>query len=226
MPQLRRCSVPILLLAASCAHTPVLVPAPDAQRLPGQPAAAVASSEGVRVTVNSQRWKGQPADLDSIVTPLHVVVENGSQVPIRIRYQDFTLTNSQGLQSAAIPPFAIQRPGSRVIAVAPAFAADRFLLLRPYGPFYPGLPLWDGPFDWDPGFYDQYYATWEPSLPTPDMLNQALPEGVLRPSGRVAGFLYFHRVRKSDGRVTFAEDVIDANTRERIATLRIPLLVQ
>jgi hypothetical protein len=58
------------------------------------------------------------------------------------------------------------------------------------------------------------------------MLNQALPEGVLQPSGRIAGFLYFHRVRKSDGRVTFAEDVIDANTRERIATVRIPLLVQ
>ena len=80
----------------------------------------VASAEGVQVTVNSQRWKGQPGDLDSIVTPLHVVVENGSQVPIRIRYRDFTLTNSQGLQSAAIPPFAIQRPGSRVAAVAPA----------------------------------------------------------------------------------------------------------
>jgi hypothetical protein len=58
------------------------------------------------------------------------------------------------------------------------------------------------------------------------MLSQALPEGVLQPGGRVAGFLYFHRIRQSDGRVTFAEDVIDANTRERIATLRIPLLVQ
>src|SRR6202022_4943121 len=100
MPQLRRCSVPILLLAASCAHTPVLVPAPDAQRLPCQPAAAVASAEGVRVTVNSQRWKGQPADLDSIVTPLHVVVENGSQGPIGIGYGGFTLTNPRDWQRA------------------------------------------------------------------------------------------------------------------------------
>jgi hypothetical protein len=218
--------VPVLFVAAGCAHTPVLVPAPDAQRLPGQPAAAVASAGGVQVTVNSQRWKGQPSDLDSIVTPLHVAIENGGQAPIRIRYRDFTLTNSQGLQSAAIPPFAIQRPGSRVVAIAPAFPADRFLLLRPYGPYYPGVPLWPGPFDWDPFFYDQYYSSWEPSLPTPDMLNQALPEGVLQPGGRVAGFLYFRRISQSDGRVIFAEEVIDANTRERIATLRIPLLAK
>src|SRR3981081_50824 len=152
MPQLRRCFVPILFVAAGCAHTPVLVPAPEAQRLPGQPAAAVASAEGVQVTVNSQRWKGQPGDLDSIVTPLHVVVENGSRVPIRIRYRDFTLTNSQGLQSAAIPPFAIQRPGSRVVAVAPAFPADRFLLLRPYYPLYPRLPPRARPLRCDPTF--------------------------------------------------------------------------
>ena len=106
----------------------------------------------------------------------------------------------------------------------PGFAAHRFLLLRPYGRWYPAYPLWDGPFDWDPLFYDQFYATWEPPLPTPDMLNEAVPEGVLQPGGHLAGFLYFHKLKRNEGRVIFAEDVIDADTRQRIGTARIPLI--
>jgi hypothetical protein len=215
-----------LLLAAACAHTPRLAPAPEAQRLPDDPGAAVASAAGVRVTVRSQSWKGEPRDLESIVTPLYVSVENDSATAIRIRYRDFTLTSSDGLQSPAIPPLSIQRPGTNVVAVAPSFTAHRFLLLRPYGPFYPAYPLWDGPFDWDPVFYDQFYSTWEPPLPTPDMLKQALPEGVLQPGGRVAGFLYFRRLRQEGGRVIFAQDVIVAETGERLATPRIPLVLQ
>jgi len=60
----------LLLLVAGCAHTPRLVPAPDAQRLAGDPEAAVASAAGVQVTVRSRAWKGNPRDLESIVTPL------------------------------------------------------------------------------------------------------------------------------------------------------------
>jgi hypothetical protein len=215
-----------LVVAAACSHAPKLVPAPEAQRLPDDPGAAFAAAAGVRVTVRSQSWKGEPRDLESIVTPLHVSVENDSATPIRVRYRDFTLTSADGLQSPAIPPLSIQRPGGNVVAVVPSFAAHRYLLLRPYGPFYPAYPLWDGPFDWDPVFYDQFYATWEPPLPTPDMLNQALPEGVLQPGGRVAGFLYFRRLRQSGGRVIFAQEVIAAETGERLATLRIPLVLQ
>jgi hypothetical protein len=58
------------------------------------------------------------------------------------------------------------------------------------------------------------------------MLNQALPEGVLQPGGHVSGFLYFHKLKESQGRVIFAQDVIEAETRERLATLRIPLMLQ
>jgi len=45
-----------------------------------------------------------------------------------------------------------------------SFGGTGFLLLRPYGRWYPAVPVWDGPFDWDPLFYDQFYATWEPPL--------------------------------------------------------------
>ena len=123
----------LLLLVAGCAHTPRLVPAPDAQRLAGDPEAAVASAAGVQVTVRSRAWKGVPRDLESIVTPLQVTVENGSHAAIRIRYRDFTLTGPDGLQSGAIPPLQIQRPGMQTVALAPTFAGHGFLLLRRTG---------------------------------------------------------------------------------------------
>jgi hypothetical protein len=214
------------LLALACAHTPRLVPAPDAQRLPDDPQAAVAGAAGVQVTVRPRNWQGQPPDLESIVTPLHVTVENGSAAAIQIRYQYFTLTGADGLQAPAVPPMRIQRPGGEVVTVVPGFRAHRFLLLRPYGFYYPGYPVWDGPFDWDPFFYDQLYATWQPPLPTPDMINEALPEGVLQPGGHVSGFLYFRRLKQSDGRVIFAHEAVDAGSHERIAILRIPLVLQ
>jgi len=77
----------------------------------------------------------------------------------------------------------------------------------------------------NPWFYDQYYGTWEPSLPTRDMLQQALPEGVLQPGGTAAGFLYFHRLR-DNGPVTFSAELVNPNSRETIASVEIPMVLQ
>jgi len=41
----------------------------------------------------------------------------------------------------------------------------------------------------------------------------------------VSGFLYFRKMR-SEGRVMFAQEVVRADTHERIATIRIPLVLQ
>ncbi len=213
-----------LVLAAACAHQPQLVPAAGAQR--ASDGSAVASASGVVVSLDSQRWSGSPSDLPSIVTPLYVSVTNESQQPVRIRYRDFMLTGPAGLETTAIPPFRLQRPGvSAVPAFAPAFVGRRFFLYAPYRPFYPGMPIWGGPWDVNPWFYDQYYGTWEPSLPTRDMLQQALPEGVLQPGGTAAGFLYFHRLR-DDGPVTFSAELVNPSSRETIASVEIPMVLQ
>jgi hypothetical protein len=217
-------ALPILLLLA-CAHAPQLVPAPGAPRDPNLPEAAAGAVAGVEVSVGGKRWSGQPADLESLVTPLYVRVRNGSSVPVRIRYRDFTLTSQSGLQTPAIPPFQIQRPGTDVVALAPAFTADRFLLYERYRMFYPAFPYWDGPWDFDPAFYDQYYATWKPALPTRDMLQQALPEGVLQPGGSAAGFLYFNHLQEK-GPVVFTAEIVAADTREPLGTVRIPMVLQ
>jgi hypothetical protein len=209
----------------ACAHAPRLVPAPGAPRDPNSPDAAADAVAGVEVSVGGKRWSGQPGDLESLVTPLYVRLRNGSPVAVRIRYGDFTVTGRSGLQTSAIPPFQIQRPGMEVVTVAPAFSADRFFLYERYRTFYPGFPIWDGPWDFDPWFYEQHYATWQPSLPTRDMLQQALPEGVLQPGGSAAGFLYFHQLQEK-GPVVFSADIVAAGTREPLGAVRIPMELQ
>ena len=213
-----------LLLAAGCAHQARLVPAPGAER--AADGSAVASAAGVVVSVDSRRWSGSPPDLPALVTPLYVSVANNSSAPVRIRYREFSLTDLSGLETAAIPPFQLQRPGTEPSpAYPPAFASRRFLLYSPYRHYYPGMPIWGGPWDYNPLFYDRSYGTWQPSLPTRDMLQQALPEGVLQPGGEVAGFLYFHRLRDT-GPVMFSADLIDPDSRAMIGSVQIPMLLQ
>jgi hypothetical protein len=74
-------------------------------------------------------------------------------------------------------------------------------------------------------FYDQYYATWKPALPTRDMLQQALPEGVLQPGGSAAGFLYFNHLQEK-GPVVFTAEIVAADTRQPLGTVRIPMVLQ
>jgi hypothetical protein len=213
----------LLVFVLACAHQPQLVPAPGAPRAPDGSVAA--SAAGVEVRVDARRWSGSPSDLPNIVTPLWVSVTNESSSSVRIRYRDLKLVGPSGLETAAIPPLKLQRPGTESIVVAPGFASRGFFLYPPYRPFYPGFPVWGGPWDYDPWFYDHAYGTWQPSLPTPDMLRQALPEGALQPRGSAAGFLYFHHLRDK-GPVTFEAELIDAESRALLGTVQIPLLLQ
>jgi hypothetical protein len=212
-----------LAFALSCAHQAQLVPAPDAPR--ASDGSVSASAAGVEVRVDSRRWSGSPRDLPNLVTPLWVSVTNESSSPVRIRYRDFQLLGLSGLETSAIPPLKLQRPGTEVVAMAPAFTSRGFLLYPPYRAFYPGLPVWGGPWDFDPWFYDHSYSTWQPSLPTKDMLEKALPEGVLQPGGSAAGFLYFHHLR-DNGPVTFEVQLIDGDSRALLGTVQIPMVVQ
>jgi hypothetical protein len=218
---MRTAPVGLLVVAIGCTHAPQLVPAPNAARDPSIPGAATVQVAGVDVSVGGQSWSGSPSDLASLVTPLYVRLHNGSAVPIQLRYNLFWLS-SHGLQAPAIPPFQIQRPGTAAIAVAPGFAADSFFLYPPYAGFYPGQPLWAGPWDYDPFYYEEMYGSWHPPLPTRDMLQQALPEGVLQPGGSAAGFLYFHHLNQP-GPTTFFAQLVHAETRALVGVARIPM---
>jgi hypothetical protein len=52
-----------------------------------------------------------------------------------------------------------------------------------------------------------------------------LPEGVLQPGGSAAGFLYFNHLQEK-GPVVFTAEIVAADTREPLGTVRIPMVLQ
>jgi hypothetical protein len=57
------------------------------------------------------------------------------------------------------------------------------------------------------------------SLPTGDMVQTVLPEGVPQSGGRVTGFLYFENADFSDDRAIFVFDLTDAKTLRRLGRI-------
>src|SRR5687768_16878388 len=101
---------PLLLVAAAlltsaCAHQ--LVPAPGAQIADDRGKAAIATGAGVTVLVNADAWRGLPATLDSIVTPLLVTIDNQSGRPVRVRWDQLALHGPGNTRLAARSPLDI-----------------------------------------------------------------------------------------------------------------------
>jgi hypothetical protein len=219
---------PVLLLTAGCAQRK-LVPAPLANIAPELPAAAWAESKGVRMTVQPDHWKGDPQNLREALTPINVLMTNRSGQAVRIGYQEFSLATGNGLRLTALPPFRIEAsvPQTATRFVNPAFLWDRFYLSPYYSGFYgPYFPAWDGGWAFDGPFYDTYTYTWQKPLPTGDMLEKALPEGVLENGGRLRGFLYFRRLPHGTRSVEFRAQLVNARSGRTFGSLDVPFVAQ
>lgn len=234
-----RLAVLLSLAVAGCVAAPVLIPAPEASNPPGEPDVATIEVAGVRLWADGE-WKGAPAALPEVLTPVRVTLENRSGHPVRVAYKDFTLLGDSGFRYAALPPFSIQgtvseatRPGAirpaayhpAQVVVVPRFQASRFWVAGPYADFYPGWSPWPYAWGWDPWYYDRYYPTWPTQLPTEDMLEQALPEGVVENGGSISGYIYFQRPRQ-DASVQLQFQIEDARTGADLGTASVPFLVR
>jgi len=218
------CAAALSVTLGGCAATPELVPAPGAQPAPPGPGkGAVAEVRGVRVIARSDAWSGFPPNLDK-VTPILVTIENNGKVPLRLRYNEFALiAPSTGKRYAAIPPFNVR--GVEVEPVT-SLGYSGFWVAPYYAPYYPRLRPYHGAFPFDEYYYDQYYPAWvDIQLPTGDMIQKALPEGVLDPGGRITGYLYFQNVDRDAGMVEFTQDLVDAEDGKSFGTVRIPFEV-
>jgi len=225
---------------------PALVPAPEAFRPTGTKDLAAVEVAGVRLWASGDAWHGVPARLEQVLTPVRVTVENHSGHPIRVAYRDFSLLGSTGFHYAALPPFSLQgtavssaalpgawvpaayHPASRGPAapLRPRFESRQFRLARPYLGFYgPGFEPWPFAWDWDPLYYGRWYASWPQPLPSQDMLEQALPEGVVDDGGRVSGFVYFQQTTKHESQVQLQFQAQDAQTGQVLGTGSVPFVV-
>ena len=212
-----------LVGAMGCVQRSELIPAPEVNTPTEAPKVATAEAAGVRVVVSPDKWQDQPQRLPYI-QDLHVTVENQSGVPLRLRYSEFELVSTTGFAASPLPPYQIEQTAVDPIP-HPAFYADRFRVAPHYVQHFPTLGPWPSRFDFDEGFYRHQYSLWEPQLPTREMLEQAIPEGVIDDGGKVSGFLYFQELNPDMARVTFTIELINANTEENFGVVRIPFIL-
>jgi hypothetical protein len=221
--------IPSSVLRATVAVlTTALIPAVAAAQEPEE-VGKQATTVGITVTVKADAWSGQPVELTEVI-PLLVTIENNSRVPIRLRYAEFTLAGN-GERAPALPPFEITGTETEVVGTAGVlngpypFPLTGFYVAPHSSRFYPRLRVFAGPFAYDPLFYSTYYPAFRRlRLPTGDMVQKALPEGVLEAGGKVTGFLYFEDIDVgADDTATFTTDLVNASTGQTVGAIRIPL---
>ena len=181
---------------AACTSTTRLDPAPGAQPAPaGIGEGAIASNAGVQIEARADAWRGNPSTLEQEITPLLVEVTNHSNHPLLVRYSAFQLLSTNGKVHRAMPPFDIDEDITEEYTIS-TFPYTGFTIAPYLRRYYPRLALAD-PFLLDRGFYDTMVPVFRRvRLPTGDMVQKALPEGVLAPGAKVAGFLYFEDVKE------------------------------
>ena len=197
------CVVLAALLASvgTCATEPELLPASGHTSAIGRRSLAVESRSGVTVTADGSVWDGSPKNLVTEVTPVWVTLQNGTGRPFRVQYDEFTLRGTSGASYIALAPYALRASRSNPVFEVPNGGYfDKFRVAAYLAPFYPWLPVWDGPLPYGPSIHS---VAWRASLPTDSMLDRALPEGVLENGGTASGYLYFQKVGTQEGKVTF-----------------------
>ncbi len=195
--------------------------------------AALTDIAGVSMLVQSTQWPGQ-TPIENEVTPLRVIIENNSDQPLRIVYGKFALIAPQGVISSALPlheiDATVEEPQTDGLAARPAVPRvttpgfiHRGFGVAPYlSGYYPGIRPSASPFHHDTYYYGNHIVHWETTeLPTMEMIESALPEGVLDSGGRLEGWLFFEEVGDAD-QVVFRADLVNAGTGHEFGEIRIP----
>jgi hypothetical protein len=145
-----------------------------------------------------------------------------------VRYNHFWLTDAQGHRFNAMPPYDVDGTVTeREVIENPYYGFSNFTLAPYLARWYPRFALYPGAFAYDPLYYQPYLTTYRSiQLPTADMVQRALPEGVLAPGGRAAGFIYFQRLDRDVGTVTLNVEVVDANEGSTLGVVRFPFVAK
>lgn len=211
---------------AACATAPDrgLAPSPGVATAPGNQSAAVMRQDGVALVVDGDAWQGHPRNLEKELTPIRVVVRNEGTTPLLVKHKAFFLEGVAGRRVQAQGPFNMNLLEPRQMRIVPEYPAQNFFLADYLVPFYgTAFPMWRDTIAYEPGAYQ---VTWGPDLPTADMLNRSLPEGVLQPGGEVAGFVYFPALPQGEDRVVFHAELEEPKAGRDVAVVSIPFVVK
>jgi hypothetical protein len=222
---------PLALLAAlmapvsACGRAPVLLPASGYTSAIGRSTLAVESRSGVTMTADASVWDDSPKNLASEVTPVWVTLHNASGRQLRVQYDEFSLGGASGAHYVALAPYVFRTSTTRAVFEVPNGGYfDKFQIAAYLAPFYPWLPVWDGPLPSAPFVTS---AAWQTRLPTAGVLDRALPEGVLENRGTASGYLYFQKVGAGEREVTLQAGLQEPTqarqaTTHRLASIDIP----
>ena len=154
--------------------------APNATPVGGPGRGAVTTAAGIRVAAHAGAWQWGPSDLDTKVTPILLELQNNGQMPVLVRYNHITLPDSLGHRFAAMPPYDTNGSLSEAYTIQnPIYGFDRFAVAPYLSRWYPRFTRYDGAFAYDPTYYTPYVTRYHTvQLPTVDMVQRALPEGV------------------------------------------------
>jgi hypothetical protein len=218
-----------LVLAAACSRTVArLSPAPGVAVVPGPGAGASTTVDGIQVIARAEAWKWNPTDLSTKVTPLLLELQNNGNREVLIRYNQIWLTDAAGHRFNVMPPYDINATVTQAYTIENPFYGFRGFAIAPYlSRWYPRMLRYRGAFAYDPAYYSPYITRYaQVQLPTVDMVQRALPEGVLSPNGHAEGFVYFEALRPDAGTVTLAVNLLDASNGSLIGTAEIPFVAR
>lgn len=189
--------------------------------------AEIGRQSGVQVRVapatRTSRYQNEAAGF----RPVHVEIRNESGRPLVVRHEEFELQQAAGEALVSVPVLRISGDIPGIGGAPIEFEQRDFEIAQEYSEIYPDLPVYEGEFEVTA--VDAYRAAeaMEPvGLRDAQLLADALPEGVLRSGGRVAGTIWFEELPAAapgDSTMAFAMDLVDASTGEEFGEVRIPV---
>jgi hypothetical protein len=201
----------VLLLLAGCASRLGAPAGPEPS----------ASAGDVELSARANAWSGWPAELPRLVTPVRVRIANRGEVPVRVDTTTFALRLPGGGRLAAVLPADVHGVAAEP---APAALPQAGAALGPTREQSGrGWALNEPAADPRADPAQEPDRTWP--LPSADMLQQALPEGVLAPGREITGFVYFQRAPRDSAAATLTWPVVDT-LGETLGVAAVPLTLR
>jgi hypothetical protein len=179
----------LLVTLTACAPSMIPVSTPGAVFDPETRTASM-EKDGITVTVVSDAWRYDPADVKYQFTPLYVKVQNNTDEEILISRDTTLLFDEQNIQYGALTPEEVDR------AVTPLYEYPPVV-------FWGGAGYYWGWDDWAWGLSSGYpYYIYPHDYYTSQVIPKSFRYGIVAPGATVMGFVYFQDPAPTAQRLT------------------------
>jgi hypothetical protein len=190
-----------------------------------------AETVAVDVVAESGAW---PTDepIEQGLLPIKVRIDNHTDRPLKLRYEDLALVGFSGDRYFALPIHNVLLAGTesgkkakdKISVEVPKFAQVSFRIAPSYSEIFPNSEAFPSHFDQNRTYTEYHRSQWDPELkPTLEMFSRLLPEGVLGAGGYVSGFLYFQEVEGWERGLRLEMAVVRGDQETASATVNVPV---